>query len=239
MIHAFVTVGVILACGVGAVSSSALFKEVEGCSTAEVEECGFDFVPFFKSTRLAETAEELQDQCQLFKGQLQCVENFVTACLEGLPKVIVHLLVKAAKDEYDSICNNATAKHQGYIDNIAYINKAGPAIHACLNDFFVALHRATTAPVNQQMAYSCCYHEDFLECTDRALKSQCNVPASSKICKVITDKVVDNGLSLFCSKYKKGTGACEALPALSTKNDSCAIGRGFIQPVIVLGENLG
>lgn len=87
--------------------------------------------------------------------------------------------------------------------------------------------------------YISSYHEDFIECTERALTSLCNTPAQSKICNVIVDKVVDNGLSLVCSKYKKGKGACAGLPELSTKNDSCAIGRGFLEPVIVIGENLG
>ncbi|XP_077536412.1 uncharacterized protein LOC144148774 [Haemaphysalis longicornis] len=230
MTRALGTLCVVLALAIG---------DAHGCTQTEVEKCGLDFLPFYGAPRLAETAEDLQDHCKLFKGQMQCIENFANKCLNGLPKGIITLMIEGAADEYKGLCNTTTAVHKEYLDSVKCINNAGPEVQTCMQDFFVALHRAATAPVNQQIGYICCYHADFMECGEKALTSKCNLPAAMKFFNAIMDKVIGEGLSLACTKYKKGSGACEALPALSTENDSNARGKGFIGPVITITGNLG
>lgn len=230
MIRALKILLFVLACVIG---------DVQGCTQTEVEKCGFDFLPFFAAPRLAETAEELQDHCKLSKGQMQCVEGFASKCLQGLPKGVVTLMIEGAVDEYDGLCNTTTTKHKEYLDSVKCINNAGPEVQTCMQDFFVALHRAATAPVNQQVGYICCYYADFVECGGKGLTSKCDLPAAMKFFNNIMDKVIGEGISLACTKYKKGSGACEALPALSTENDSNVRGKGFIGPVITITGNLG
>lgn len=221
------------------VSSAAIFKDVKGCTAAEGEKCGTDFVPYFLSPKLAESPKGLEDQCKLFVGQLKCAEGFGTKCLDGLPKGVVLLMVRAALDEYNSVCNTTSPRHKEYLDSIKCINKAGPSVQTCMKAMFVSLHRASGAPDRQQIPYSCCYYHDFVDCAEKALTTNCNLPASTKFFNEIIEHVFGEVLNLACSKYKKGTGACESLAPLSTKNDHKARDKGFIEPLAIIAGKLG
>lgn len=228
-----------LACAAGGVSGAAVYKDVKGCTSAEAEKCGYDFVPYFIHPKLAEDAKGLAAQCTLYKRQIKCGEDFAIRCLDGLPKGVILLMLRAAVDEYDTFCNTTHIKHKEYLDSIKCINQAGPGIQKCMSDMFVALHRASKAPDRQQIPYSCCYYHDFVECAESALTGKCKLPTAKKFFNDIIEHVFGEVLSLACSKYKKGTGACEALPALSTKDDSKARDKGFIDPLAVIASKLG
>ncbi|XP_037575956.1 uncharacterized protein LOC119458204 [Dermacentor silvarum] len=233
----FVCLG--LACVVGGVSGAALYKDVSGCSTAEAEKCGYDFVPYFLKPSLADDAKSLVTQCTLFKRQLKCGEDFAVKCLDGLPKGVILLMLRAAVDEYGMFCNTTNPKHKEYLDSIKCINKAGPGIQKCMSDMFVDLHRASKAPDRQQIPYSCCYYHDFVECAEVALNRGCKLPTAKKFFDDIIEHVFGEVLSLACNKYKKGTGACEALASLPTKDDAKARDKGFIEPLAVIASKLG
>ncbi|KAH7972684.1 hypothetical protein HPB52_015280 [Rhipicephalus sanguineus] len=103
-----------LACAVGGVSSAALYKDIAGCTTPEAEKCGYDFVPYFLTPKLADDAKGLAAQCTLFKRQLKCGEDFAVKCLDGLPKGVILLMLRAAVDEYGMFCNTTNPKHKAY-----------------------------------------------------------------------------------------------------------------------------
>lgn len=237
MARRFLTVSAILASAFGAVSSASVLKDVPGCTLAEAENCGLNFIPFFLTARLAETAKELEQHCKLFRGQLQCLQNFTRKCLEGIPKGAVAIAVGAASDEYDILCNTTSPIHKEFLDNVKCINKAGPEVRKCIQDFFVDLHRASTAPVKQQIGYSCCYYQDFVQCTEKRLTSKCDSPAAVKYLNLIIENVIGEGLSLVCGKYEKD--ACDAFPTLSKKDDSNFRGKGFIGPLATIAGNFG
>uniref|UniRef100_A0A6G5A467 Putative conserved secreted protein n=1 Tax=Rhipicephalus microplus TaxID=6941 RepID=A0A6G5A467_RHIMP len=228
-----------LACVVGGVYSAALYKDLAGCTTPEAEKCGYDFVPYFLTSKLADDAKTLATQCTLFRRQLKCGEDFAVKCLDGLPKGVILLMLRAAVDEYGMFCNTTNPKHKEYLDSIKCINKAGPGVQTCMADMFVAMHRASKAPDRQQIPYSCCYYHDFVECAESALTRGCTLPAAKKFFNDIIDHVFGEVLSLACNKYKKGTGACEALPVLPTKDDAKARDKGFIEPLAVIASKLG
>lgn len=239
MNRALVVVCFALGCVVGGVSSSAIFKDVKGCTATEAEKCGIDFIPFFVTPKLAETPKGLQDQCKQYVSQIKCIERFGAKCLDGLPKGVVLLTAGAALDEYNSVCNTTSPRHKLYLDSIKCVNKAGAPMQSCMKAMFVALHRASAAPERQQIPYSCCYYQDFVECAEKALTGNCNHPAAKQFFNEIIDHVFGESLNLVCNKYKKGTGTCEALPALSTKNDAEAGKKGFIEPLAKIAGNIG
>ncbi|KAL1428764.1 hypothetical protein MTO96_016896 [Rhipicephalus appendiculatus] len=214
MNHALAILCFGLACVVGGVSSAALYKDIAGCTTPEAEKCGYDFVPYFITPKLADDAKGLAAQCTLFRRQLKCGEDFAVKCLDGLPKGVILLMLRAAVDEYGMFCNTTSPKHKEYLDSIK-------------------------PPDRQQIPYSCCYYHDFVECAEAALTRGCKLPAAKKFFEDIIDHVFGEVLSLACNKYKKGTGACEALPVLPTKDDAKARDRGFIEPLAVIASKLG
>ncbi|KAH9375318.1 hypothetical protein HPB48_018966 [Haemaphysalis longicornis] len=126
-----------------------------------------------------------------------------------------------------------------YLDSVKCINKAGPGVKTCIQDFLVAMHRAATAPANKQVAYTCCYYLDFVGCLEKKLTSSCNLPTAIKFFNLVIEKIVGESLDVACGKYKKGPNTCQALPALSTKNDNNARGKGFVEPLVILAGNLG
>ncbi|KAL3212225.1 hypothetical protein MRX96_036051 [Rhipicephalus microplus] len=159
-------------------------------------------------------AKTLATQCTLFRRQLKCGEDFAVKCLDGLPKGVILLMLRAAVDEYGMFCNTTNPKHKEYLDSIK-------------------------PPDRQQIPYSCCYYHDFVECAESALTRGCTLPAAKKFFNDIIDHVFGEVLSLACNKYKKGTGACEALPVLPTKDDAKARDKGFIEPLAVIASKLG
>ncbi|XP_075721595.1 uncharacterized protein LOC119168460 [Rhipicephalus microplus] len=222
----------------GGVSSSSVLKDLPGCTFAEAEKCGYDFVPYFNEPTLPDNAKGLAEMCTSDKRQLKCAEDFGAKCLEGLPRGIITLMLKAVKDEHDMFCNTTSPKHKEYFDSIKCINKAGSELHKCTNNMFVAMFRASKAADNQKIPYSCCYYQDFIECAEGALNRGCKLPSAKKFLNDILDHAFGEVLSFPCSKYSKGTGACEALPPLSTKDDAKAHKKGFIEPLVIISSKL-
>ncbi|KAH6925062.1 hypothetical protein HPB50_000222 [Hyalomma asiaticum] len=228
-----------VACFVGGVSSSAPLKDLPGCTFPEAEKCGYDFVPYFVKATLPEDAKGLATLCKHVKTQLKCAVDFSDKCLEGLPKGVISLMLMAVGDEYAMFCNTTNPKHKEYLDSIKCLNKAGQGIQKCAKDMFVAMFRASKAPDRQKIAYSCCYYEEFIECAEEALRKGCKHPAARKFFHDILDHVFGEVLGLACGKYKKGTGACETLPALPTKDDAKVRNKGFIEPLAIISSKLG
>ncbi|XP_077536642.1 uncharacterized protein LOC144148992 [Haemaphysalis longicornis] len=240
MASGFLTLSVVLGIAFGVVSSVSVFKDVPGCTAADAEKCGFSFIPFVVTERVAETAEQLQKDCKLFSGELECLQNFTKKCLDGLPKAVISIMIEASSDEYDILCDETAPRQKEYLDSAKCINRAGPEVRTCVQDFFVDLHRASKAPAKQQVAYSCCYYLDFLECTEKRLTSKCDLPAAIKYFKLIFENVLGDVLNVACSKYKKDSSACEALPPLSKKDDRNARGKAIIEPLAsIAGSYLG
>ncbi|KAH7972681.1 hypothetical protein HPB52_015277 [Rhipicephalus sanguineus] len=227
-----------LACIVEGVSSADVLKDLPGCTFNEVEKCGYDFVPYFTKPTLAENAKGLASLCTLAKRQIKCAEDFTGKCLDGLPKGIIGLMLKAVTNEYSMFCNTTSPKHKEYFDSIKCINKAGPDLQKCTKDMFVATYRASKAADGQKIPYSCCYYHEFIECEEGALNKACKHPAAKKFLHDILDHVFGEVLSFPCSKYTKGSEACQTLPALSTKDDAKARSKGFIEPLVVISSKL-
>lgn len=82
------------------------------------------------------------------------------------------------------------------------------------------------------------YYHEFAACAPKALRSQCGLPAAERFFQEIVDHVFGEVLNLACGKYKS-TGACAALPKLSTKDDRTARNRGFIEPLTIIASRLG
>lgn len=234
------TLSAVLVCGIGS-CSAGVYKDVKGCTTEEVEKCGTDFVPYFSGQSLATDAGALKQQCTKYLKELRCSIDFTNKCLEGIAKGAVLLMLKAADEEYSNVCNSTHPKQQQYLSNIGCLNKAGPALSTCMNDMFVSLHRtATKAPARSQISYSCCYYLDYAKCAEKALDAKCGTADGKKFFNDIVDHVFGEVLNLACAKYTNDGGrTCKALSVLSTKDDSRAKERGFIDPLAIIVSNLG
>lgn len=233
-------VSVVVACGLSYGAAAGIYKSAKGCTTAEVEKCGTDFVPYYGGKLLATTPETMKEMCGKYLGQIKCGDDFATRCIEGLARGTVLLMLRAARDEYQMYCNATSPKYKTYFENIECVNKAGPGLSTCMSDMFVGLHRAADkASDNQKLAYTCCYYKDFSSCAKKALKTLCGSPAADKFFNDITEKVFGEVLDLTCKKYLDNPGTCEALPKLSTKDDSKARNRGFVEPIAIIASKLG
>ncbi|KAL1428763.1 hypothetical protein MTO96_016895 [Rhipicephalus appendiculatus] len=205
-----------LACAVGGVSSVSVLKDLPGCTFADAEKCGYDFVPYYNTRTLPDNAKGLAEMCA----------------------GIIALMLKAVRDEHATFCNATSPKHKEYLDSIKCINKVGSELHKCTNNMLVATFRASRAADNQKIPYSCCYYHEFIECAEGALNKGCKLASAKKFLHDILDHVFGEVLSFPCSKFTKGTGACEALPALSTKDDAKARKKGFIEPLVIISSKL-
>ncbi|CAN7942769.1 unnamed protein product [Ixodes pacificus] len=99
------------ACTIG-LCRAGVYKDLAQCTTEEVEKCGVDFVPYFGGNTLAVNAADLEKQCTEYHSQLKCSDDFSVKCLDGLPKGTILLMLRAARDEYDAICNVTSPRHQ-------------------------------------------------------------------------------------------------------------------------------
>lgn len=173
-------------------------------------------------------------------SQIKCHESFAKKCLRGVAKALVLFTTGAALDEYNSVCNTSSRKHKVYLNSVKCINKAGPSMQSCIKEMFAALHRASRAPADQQIPYSCCYYQEFLECGEKALTENCDHPAAKEFFSDIIDHVLEEPLNVVCmNKFKKGTGICETLPTLSSENEDEAGEKGFIESLAKIAENIG
>ncbi|KAH9375316.1 hypothetical protein HPB48_018964 [Haemaphysalis longicornis] len=173
-------------------------------------------------------------------SQIKCHESFAMKCLRGVAQGVILFTTGAAFDEYHSVCNSSSRKHKVYLNSVKCINKAGPSMQSCIKAMFVDLHRASETPAHQQIPYSCCYYQEFLECGEKALTENCDHPAAKEFFNDIIDHVLGESLNVVCiNMFKKGTGTCETLPTLSTVNDDEAGEKGFIESLPKIAENIG
>lgn len=94
-------------------SAAGVYKNLKGCTTAEVEKCGTDYIPYFRGDLLATTPQTLKQQCGKFLSQIKCADEFASRCLDGLAKGAVLIMLRAARDEYESYCNVTSPKYKG------------------------------------------------------------------------------------------------------------------------------
>lgn len=231
----------VLACLLGTRCAVAgVYKDLDGCTTEEVEKCGTDFIPYYGSHSLATGAEEFQEQCSKFLSQLECSDDFATRCFDGFPKGAVLLVLRAARDEYEGFCNETSPMHKVYLDNIKCVNNAGVELSSCIDELIVGLHRsAAHAPDRQKIPYICCYYNVFTECARKALVSKCGLPDAEKFFDEIIEHVFGEVLSLACGKYHRDGDACATLTPLPTKDDSSVRNRGFVAPLVVIASKFG
>lgn len=227
------------ACTIG-LCRAGVYKDLAQCTTEEVEKCGVDFVPYFGGNTLAVNAADLEKQCTKYQSQLKCSDDFSVKCLEGLPKGTILLMLRAARDEYDAICNVTSPRHQEYLKNVGCINKAGPVLTSCMNTLFVGLHRSAAKAADRlKVPYTCCYYADFVNCASSGLKTKCGEKDAEAFFDTIIQHVFGEVLDLACGKYRAGSESCKSLTPLPTADDARAKDKGFIEPLTVIASKLG
>ncbi|KAK8779517.1 hypothetical protein V5799_019141 [Amblyomma americanum] len=213
-------------------------KESPQCAVSVLDGCGKAFIPYADSTRMAETEEELKEQCALHFKQLRCTRNFTTECAIGLPRVAAVLALDAADENIEAVCTPGTELNQMYNNTIRCINKVGVQMNRCIRDLVVDLSTAVAkAPLESQVAYGCCYYYDLLGCYDRALVG-CNRTDAPRLAATLAENVFGQTLGLVCGVYTKGSPACEALPPLQRLDPSELNTDNFIVPLVTLASTL-
>ncbi|EEC18202.1 hypothetical protein IscW_ISCW023167 [Ixodes scapularis] len=203
------------ACTIG-LCRAGVYKDLAECTTENVEKCGVDFVPYFGGNTLAVNAADLEKQCTEYLTQLKCSDDFSVKCLDGLPKGTILLMLRAARDEYDAICNVTSPRHQ---------EKTSVLTVCSLKPFCSFSHGS--------------YYADFANCATSGLKTKCGDKEAEAFFDTIIQHVFGEVLDLACGKYRAGSEACKSLTPLPTVDDARAKDKGFIEPLTVIASKLG
>lgn len=213
-------------------------KDSPDCAVSILDGCGRAFIPYAETTRMAETEQELKEQCALHFKQLRCTRNFTTNCATGLPRVAAVLALDAADENIEAVCTPGTELHMMYNTTIRCVNKVGVQMNACMRDMVVNLNTVVErAPLESQVAYGCCYYYELLQCYDEAL-TQCNGTDANRLAATLAENVFGQTLGLVCGIYTRGSPACQALEPLKKLDVSQLDTESFILPLVTIAGTL-
>lgn len=213
-------------------------KETADCSVSILDGCGRAFIPYADTTRMAETEQELKEQCALHFKQLRCARNFTTMCATGLPRVAAVLALDAADENIEAVCTPRTELHTMYNSAIRCLNKVGVKMNGCIRDLVIDLNTAVArAPVESQVAYGCCYYYDLLGCYNDALTG-CTGTDANRLVATLAENVFGQTLGLVCGIYTKGSPACLTLEPLKRLDLSELDTENFIVPLVTIAGTL-
>lgn len=230
--------GVLLAAAMFGTALGSPLKETAECAVSILDGCGRAFIPFANTTRMAETQQELKEQCALHFKQLRCARNFTTNCATGLPRVAAVLALDAADENIEAVCTPRTELHTMYNSAIRCLNKVGVQMNACIRDLVINLNTAVArAPIESQVAYGCCYYYDLLGCYNDALTG-CSGTEAHRLVATLAENVFGQTLGLVCGVYTKGSPACRALEPLKKLDVSELDTENFIVPLVTIAGTL-
>nr|XP_037289935.1 uncharacterized protein LOC119184745 [Rhipicephalus microplus] len=213
-------------------------KDTADCSVSVLDGCGRAFIPYAETTRMAETEQELKDQCTLHFKQLHCTRNFTTMCAEGLPQVAAVLALDAADENIEAVCTPGTELHTMYKSTIPCINKVGVQMNDCMRNLVINLNTVVArAPIETQVAYGCCYYYDLLGCYDEAL-TVCKGTDANRLAAILAENVFGQTLGLVCGVYTRESPACQTLEPLKKLDVSELDTENFVLPLVTIAGTL-
>lgn len=229
--------GALCAISCGVVRCGPL-KDTPECAPVALDACGRSFIPYAETTRMAETEQELKEQCSLHFKQLDCAKNYTTVCVTGLPRVAALLALDAADENIEAVCTPGTELHMMYRNSIKCVNKVGTKMNSCIRDLVLDLSTAAEkAPLESQVAYGCCFYYALLGCYSNALVN-CNGTQAHQLVATLAENVFGQTLGLVCGVYTRGSPSCEALPDLNRLDPSELATDNFILPLVTLANRL-
>lgn len=219
----------------------AQFRDLDGCTAADLEACGTDYVIYANATRIAEGGEELEQQCRFFLSQLSCMDKFCSRCLVGITRAVALVGLRSAHEFYDESCWNGTSLYKDYIDSVRCLNKAGPRIHDQLTDVRLKLHSiAETVPGREKVKYACCTYNEFLHSTGKVIIEACPDPVVAKFYMALMERSFGDMLTIACGGYSQGSPECLAIgPVIPSKTLKPEDAQSFVGPMIAIIDALG
>ncbi|XP_064485742.1 uncharacterized protein LOC135398249 [Ornithodoros turicata] len=213
-------------------------KREPGCEIERIRTCGMDFVPYYTNSHLPETREEYAEKCKLYIHQVNCAENYTLHCIDGIPRAVALLGLRAALADHEESCNHTSPKYKVYIENVSCFNKAGSRLHHCINHAFASLQTAIDkAPEREKVNYACCHYFDLQDCFTDALKHKCDRPDVLDFFTEIMDHVFGDLLVLACGPYQRGSQECKSIPPLPISDVHGLV--NIVEPLAALVQSFG
>lgn len=185
-----------------------------GCKVETLRACGDDFIPYNKHPHLHDFGKEFSDGCAKDRVQIPCTLNFINECVEGLPRAVALVAVKALEESIEATCIVGSEAHKNYEKAIGCMNSAGDKLHKCVGGYRSALERAVVKTSKKEVVhYACCRYDDMLDCLSSAL-APCEDVGGKKIIYDVLDQAFGETLGLVCGSYTKNSEGCKKLPAL-------------------------
>ncbi|XP_064485744.1 uncharacterized protein LOC135398251 [Ornithodoros turicata] len=222
---------------VGLSSTYAASTGKPDCDESILDQCGTGLFFFAKSTKVAGNAEELAKACKDEMKDLDCVQNYANACLTGLARGMVQLLLDGCSKVISEKCVPGSPKHAQYLDNVDCLNKAGDKIHPCMNQLSAVLEASSEHPEGKhKVGLACCSFSDYQQCILNASRSTCTESHTAYAGEIIQSYAGDL-LDTVCVRYKSGSPACSSLPALHPPKK--ARSQSLLPPLAAILRTLG
>lgn len=210
-----------------------------GCKIETLRACGDDFIPYSKHPHLHDFGKEFSDGCAKDKVQLPCTVNFINECVDGLPRAVALVAVKALEENIEATCIVGSETHKNYEKAIGCMNSVGDKVHKCISGYQGTLERAVVkAPKKEVVPYACCHYDDMADCLSTAL-APCEEVGGKKIIFDVLEEAFGETLTLVCGSYTKGSESCKQLPALPRLSAKDRRIPNFVELLIELARIIG
>lgn len=210
-----------------------------GCKKETLRACGEDYVPFAKTSHLESSGPVFVKQCETFKQQIACSNQFSKDCLDGLSKAAALLTLEAFRDNVDATCIKGSKQYEAFQNSVGCLNSVGKEINGCFKDIHESLQQSVAkAPPKEVIHYVCCSYGDLHGCLDRTL-APCENDGGKKLITGLLEEALGEPLSLVCRNYRSGSENCKALPKLPSLGPNDHKIDGFLELLIEASKMVG
>ncbi|XP_037576039.1 uncharacterized protein LOC119458275 [Dermacentor silvarum] len=211
----------------------------DGCKMETLRACGEDYVPFAKTSHMESSGPVFEKQCETFKQQITCSNQFSKDCLDGLSKAAALLTLEAFQDNVDATCIKGSEQHEAFQNSVGCLNSVGKEINGCFKDIRESLQLSVAkAPPKEVIHYVCCSYGDLLGCLDQTL-APCENDGGKKFITGLLEQALGEPLSLVCGNYRSGSENCKALQNLPLLGPNDRKIDGFLELLIEASKMVG
>ncbi|XP_076304336.1 uncharacterized protein LOC143222157 [Tachypleus tridentatus] len=180
------------------------------CHMRELDLCAATLLLFNQGDSVAQSASELDTQCQYIRDAQVCLRNYTNRCMTPIQKELMNFVGEGSEKLLSEYCTDGTDIRSRYLQNAACLNHANKETRTCLEDLQVALQVISEAEFDKRVPTACCGYQRYMECVRQKIESKCgkeSVDFMQELLRMAVSRLPD----IICTGYGPNNNECQSL----------------------------